>query len=184
VQRLHSRHPLLQLELAPESRTVSLSKREADIAVGLTCPPKGRLVSRRLTNYRIGLYASREYLDRSPTLHSPDDVGKHPFIGYIDEYIDTPELCYLNQFVDNARTIFRSSSVMAQQATASARGGPRAAPRLCCDPGLQPRPAVSQEIEIIRSYWMIFHADQQRLPRVRAVIDFLEEAVAEDKDWL
>jgi DNA-binding transcriptional LysR family regulator len=41
-----------------------------------------------------------------------------------------------------------------------------------------------QEIEIIRSYWMIFHADQQKVPRVRAVIDFLEEVVVEDRERL
>jgi DNA-binding transcriptional LysR family regulator len=184
VPRLHRRHPLLELELAPESRAVSLSKREADIAIGLTRPPKGRLISRRLADYRIGLYASREYLDRSPPLQSPDDVGKHPFIGYIDEYIDMPELRYLNQVVDNARTIFRSSSVMAQQAATSAGGGLALLHVFAATQDDNLVRLFPQEIEIIRSYWMIFHADQQRLPRVRAVIDFLEEVVAEDRERL
>jgi DNA-binding transcriptional LysR family regulator len=184
VPSLHRRHPLLQLELAPESRTVSLSKREADIAIGLTRPPKGRLISRRLTNYRIGLYASREYLDRSPPLHSPDEVGKHPFVGYIDEFIDMPELRYLNQVVANARTTFRSSSVIAQQAAVSAGAGLALLHVFAASQDGNLVRLFPQEIEIIRSYWMIFHADQQKVPRVRAVIDFLEEVVVEDRERL
>src|SRR5262249_21147135 len=47
---LHERHPDLQLELVPESRAVSLSSREADVAVALNRPPRGRLVAWKLTD--------------------------------------------------------------------------------------------------------------------------------------
>ena len=60
VHLLHAAHPGIELELVPESRTVSLSKREADIAISLNRPDTGRLQAARLVDYRIGLYASEE----------------------------------------------------------------------------------------------------------------------------
>lgn len=39
---LNARHQQIELELAPESRNVNLSKREADIAISLHRPDQGR----------------------------------------------------------------------------------------------------------------------------------------------
>src|SRR6218665_2081940 len=61
---LIERHPGLRIELVPVPRAFSLSRREADIAVTLERPREGRLVARKLTDYRLGLYAAQRYLDR------------------------------------------------------------------------------------------------------------------------
>src|SRR5918997_1759090 len=58
---LAERHPDLTLQLVALPRTFSLSKREADIAITLEQPTEGRLVSRKLTDYRLRLYASKKY---------------------------------------------------------------------------------------------------------------------------
>ena len=41
------------------------------------------------------------------------------------------------------------------------------------DPGLV---RVLPEVAVPRAYWLVVHAELRRLPRVRAVADFLEEA--------
>jgi len=97
VHLLHARHPTIELELAPESRSVSLSRREADIAIGLTRPPRGRVIARRLIDYRLGLYAAADYLACHPTIDTLDAVKAHPLVWYIDELIDIPELRYFDQ---------------------------------------------------------------------------------------
>jgi DNA-binding transcriptional LysR family regulator len=176
AHRLHARHPALQLELAPESRTVSLSKREADIAIGLHQPRRGRLIARRLIDYRLGLYASREYLDRHGPIEASSMLSSHPLVWYIDELIDIPELRYFDQIAAGAPTVFRSSSIAAQQAAVAAGLGLGVLHVFAA--GQDARLVrVLAEVEITRSYWLVLHADQQRLPRVRAVIDFLEEIV-------
>ncbi len=57
--RLIERHPELKIQLVPVPRSFSLSRREADIAITLERPEQGRLVSSKLTDYTLGLYASR-----------------------------------------------------------------------------------------------------------------------------
>jgi len=49
-----------------------LSKREADMAVINTCPEEGRLFAVKLTDYELGVYASRAYLDGRPLVTSPE----------------------------------------------------------------------------------------------------------------
>lgn len=176
VHLLHARHPTIELELAPESRSVSLSRREADIAIGLTRPPRGRVVARRLIDYRLGLYAAADYLELHPAIDTIDAVKSHPLIWYIDELIDMPELRYFDQIVSDAPTVFRSSSLAAQQAAIANGLGLGILHVFAAEQNPRLR-RVLPEVEVMRSYWLLMHPDQQRLPRIRAVVDFLDEVV-------
>ena len=62
LKRLTAAFPRLQVQLVPVPRSFSLSGREADIAVMVGRPEKGRLRVRRLTNYSLSLYATTGYL--------------------------------------------------------------------------------------------------------------------------
>ena len=47
-------HPQVDVQLIATSRLFSLSKREADIAIALDMPTHGRVVAKKLTDYRLG----------------------------------------------------------------------------------------------------------------------------------
>ena len=176
--QLHARHPDLELELVPESRAVSLSAREADLAVVLNRPPRGRLVARKLIDYRLGLYGSARYLSSQPPIVDLPAARAHPFVWYIDEMIDIPELRYFDQIVAGSATAFRSSSIAAQhEAVANGLGlGILHAFAADADPRLVR--VLPRSVEVTRSYWLVVHKEQQRLPRVRALIDFLTDLVS------
>ncbi len=91
---LRSRHPNLVLELVPEYRAVNLVNREADVVVCLNPPSKGRLVVRKLVDFRIGLYASREYLAKCGPINMVDDLHLHPFVGFIGELTKCPSFVF------------------------------------------------------------------------------------------
>ncbi len=91
---LAARHPGLRLELVPVPRAFSLSRREADIAVTLERPREGRLVARKLTDYALGLYAARDYLDRHGTPQTLADLSRHRLVGYVEDLIYTASLDY------------------------------------------------------------------------------------------
>jgi DNA-binding transcriptional LysR family regulator len=177
VKTLHDRHPGLQLELAPESRAVSLSQREADLAVTLSRPRQGRLYTRKLTDYGLGLYASRAYLEASEPLLRVDDLRQRPLVWYIDEMIDLPELRYLDQVAAGAQTVFRSSSIAAQEAAVASGLGFGVLHDFAASHDPRLVRMLPEEVAIRRSYWLSVHADQRRLPRLRAVMDFLDEVV-------
>jgi DNA-binding transcriptional LysR family regulator len=74
--------PRLTLDLVANSGLLSLSKREADIAVTLSRPKAGPVIARRLTNYALRLYASPAYLETAGTPERPADLTRgHRLIG-------------------------------------------------------------------------------------------------------
>src|SRR3546814_20724873 len=72
-------------------RVFSLAKREADLTVAVTRPKSGRLLAAKLTDYRLGLYATSDYLKEHPPLRDLDDLGHHVMIGYITDLIFAPK---------------------------------------------------------------------------------------------
>ncbi|MHA6767788.1 LysR family transcriptional regulator [Sphingobium ummariense] len=177
VAALRARHPRLMLELASESRSTSLSKREADIAVMLKPPPRGRLVARKLTDYRLGLYGARDYLEATGMPESRADLSQHPFVSYIEELAGFPEMIALDQILSGARIAFRASSSAAQHAAVAAGMGLGVLHVFAARDDSRLVRLLPDQVEIWRSYWLVMHADLQRLPRVRATVDFLDEAV-------
>ncbi|MBB5686811.1 LysR family transcriptional regulator [Sphingobium boeckii] len=181
VPRLSALHPELHLELSPQSRLVSLVNREADIAITLNRPPKGKIVAKRLVDYRIGLYASRDYLAAHGAITNADQAAAHPFAWYIDDMLELPELRYLREIMADARPVFRSSSIAAQQAAVAAGLGLGLLHVFAAEADERLIRILPEQVEIIRSYWMVMHADQQKLPRIRAVVDFLNDLVARNR---
>jgi DNA-binding transcriptional LysR family regulator len=177
VKTFHAAHPGIQLDLVPEARAVNLSKREADIAVSLGRPVAGRLVARKLADYRLGLYASRSYLEQAGAISDLADLKRHPLVWYIDELIDLPELRFIDQIAGDVRPAFRSSSIVAQQAAVAAGLGYGALHVFAADTDPRLVRVLPEAVEITRSYWLVLHADQARLPRIRAVADFLADVV-------
>lgn len=169
---LHARYPGIALELAPESRTVNLSKREADIAISLHRPDTGRLNAARLVDYRIGLYASEDLLARTGPVTSLEQLRSRPFISYIEEMIDLPELRYLDQSLAE-HCVFRSSSVAAQMEAVASGLGFGLLHCFAVAPHMRLVRVLPEVVEVVRSYWMVVHSDLARVPRIRAVADFV-----------
>ena len=111
---LSAAHPELAVQLITLPRVFSLSRREADLAIGLARPEEGRLHARKLTDYELGLYASAAYLDASPALRDRQDISSHRLIGYIEDLIYTPELDYLPLIAAVPRPGLASSNLAAQ----------------------------------------------------------------------
>ncbi|MFC3172630.1 LysR family transcriptional regulator [Novosphingobium bradum] len=181
VHRLHAAHPELRLELAPEPQLVSLAKREADVAVLLNRPQAGPIIARRLTEYRLGLYAARRYVETAGPI-TAERLSDHPFAGYIDDRIDAPELRFLGEVAADARPVFRSTSIAAQHAAVAGGLGLGVLHVFAADADPALVRLLPDQIEIRRAYWLAIHADQQRLPRVRAVVDFLDAVVNEARE--
>ena len=78
LRELFERYPGLEVELVAVPRFVSILNREAEISVHLDRPHADLLITRKLTDYRLALYASRDYLDKAPALNQPRRSGHSP----------------------------------------------------------------------------------------------------------
>lgn len=181
--RLHElveRHPLLRIELVPVPRAFSLSRREADIAVTLERPREGRLVARKLTDYSLGLYASRAYLDRHGTPASLDDLRFHRLVGYVEDLLYTASLDYTAAFSTEWRSQIAVSSAMGQ--TEAVRWG--------AGIGILHAFMASRDDNLVhilpqhslkRAYWTVLHEDFRTMKRMTLVSDFISEIVARER---
>jgi len=86
IGELQSLHPGLKIELITLPYTLSVSKREADIAIGVERPAEGRLFVRRLTDFEMRLYATRDYIDAHGPIDEPSDLARQTWIGSVSDF--------------------------------------------------------------------------------------------------
>ena len=179
IHRLAAQHPGLEVELLATARVFSLSKREADIVISLTSPEHARVVSRRLTDYRLLLYAAREYLAAHPPIIGVQDLPAHGFVGYIEDMLFTPELNYLSSIGAGITARIRSTNLIAQAHATVAGGG------LCVLPMFIARsypslvPVLPSSISLKRAFYMHIHEDNQKSVPVRETAAFISQEIAQ-----
>ena len=95
IGRIVEENPGLSVQVVALPRVFNLSKREADMAIGVSRPQTGRLRIQKIADYHLHLAASQTYLDRHPPIHTRDALNGHPVVGYIPDMIFDRELDYL-----------------------------------------------------------------------------------------
>ncbi|MGR7995598.1 LysR family transcriptional regulator [Xanthobacter sp. ZOL 2024] len=189
IAALAETHPDLDIQLLAMPRLFSLSKREADLAISLSRPKAGRLHARKLTDYRLRLYASRSYLARAGAIDSRAALSRHAFIGYVDDLIYTPELDYVPLVAKDLRVRLKSSSLVAQLTATRGGAGVCVLPCFMGDLFAGPGdddlvPVLADEVSLTRTFWLLSHTDMRDLARVRVAADFIVDAVARDRATL
>jgi len=179
LAELADRHPGLRLELVPVPRAFSLSRREADIAVTLERPLQGRLVSRKLVDYRLGLFASRSYLARHGMPESLDALESHRLVGYVDDLIYSASLDYTDAYLRNWRSSLAVSSALGQIEAVRAGAGIGILHYFMAQRDDDLVLVLPQHL-LSRSYWTVMHEDLRKVRRIAVVASFLAEIVQRD----
>lgn len=178
---LRALYPSLSIQLAPITRSFSLLQREADLAVMVGRPERGRLRVRKLTDYTLGLYASRAYLARAGHPRTPADLADHAKVGYVEDLIYTPELQYVQEFLPEWQSEIEVSSALGQ--LHAVRGG--AGIGVLHDFMVADLPDLVRlmpERVARRTYWMVWHENVRAPARVRAVGEALAQMVLSEHD--
>jgi DNA-binding transcriptional LysR family regulator len=174
----HTRHPGIRLDLITASGFLNPSKREADMAVMLTRPQRGRLAARRLGDYRLHLYAAHGYLAKRGIPTSRSALREHPLIGYVPEFIFSPELDYLGEVEVGLEAHLRSTSINIQHRMIAEGAGIGVLPDFIGATDARLAPVFHGEVEIVRSLWLVTHHDLRHLARIGAVSRWLQERFA------
>lgn len=174
---LVSQFPALKLELVATSGFLSVSKREADMAVMLSRPTRGRLKVSKLTDYSLKLYASSDYLKNHHAVKAISDLHEHTLIGYVDDLIYSPRLRYYDEVASGLVPGLTSSSLLAQKQLASAGCGIAMLPKFVGEQEPNLQLVLADEVTVTRTFWLAVHEDIVDHARIRTVIDFLTELV-------
>ena len=181
LSRFQDGHPALEVELTPVPMYYSLSKREIDVLITVKRPKTGNYVVRKLTGYKLGLFAAREYLENRPEIRKKEDLRAHRFTGYIDDLLFDQDLRFMDEFYPGLNVQFRTSTVLAQMNAVIAGSAIGAIPYFMAH-GEEKLIPVLPGLRIERGYWLQVNPDSTHLARVRATIDFIVNQIQSDKD--
>jgi DNA-binding transcriptional LysR family regulator len=184
IAKVSASHPNLEIELIANPRMFSLSKREADLAVSMARPAQGRVYARKLTDYTLGIYAARAYLDARPPILSRQDLLAHPWIGYVEDQMWTAQLNYLPQISATLVPMIRISNVISQMGAVSGGAGLGVLPCFMARQDSELVRVLPDEVVLFRSYWLVSHAETRDVARVRLLADFIcSESEASSSFW-
>lgn len=187
IGRFRCIHPGIQVELVVDNRVLSLSRREADIALRALRPREGDLYGRKLGTIGWTLYAGRDLAATLPRLgdEDPAELGSWPLIGWEREASGVNAADWLNARAPESAFVYRSSSLLNQFVAARAGMGVAVLPCYLGDPEPDlvrltpaPLPALGREL------WIVTHGDLRRTARVRAFFDLIGEGIAEARSLL
>lgn len=180
LPRLSEKHPDLQIQLVPAPRSFSLSRREADIAITVERPHEGRLVAQKLTDYRLGLYASRAYAEAHGLPANPAELSRHPLVSHVSDLLASPSLDYLRDFPPAGPSRICVSSALGQVEAVRAGAGlgvlhafiARTHPDLVAVDSIPP---------ISRAYFLVYHESVRPLASVQAAAAFIRAVVERER---
>jgi DNA-binding transcriptional LysR family regulator len=174
IGRFCSEHPTIAVDLITDARLANLARREADMAFRLRRFEQDDIYQTKVGELPFALYAAPSYLQRcGPPDFERGGAGSDTVV--MDQTAIEPiaETFWLNETLPHAKARFRSNNRDGQAAAAAAGAGLVCLPCRLGDvwPGLTridtPTPVPAREV------WLGMHADTRKVPRVRALADYL-----------
>ncbi|MEE2692721.1 MAG: LysR family transcriptional regulator [Pseudomonadota bacterium] len=182
LAKLCDRYPQLNVELLTTYQPFDLSRREADMAIHIGRPTRGRVTVTKLVDTTMRLYASKEYCAKMKPLRNIDDLVCHNLISGIYGLDFGPTL---NAMMDDSAVmtarVVCTSSIAQLQATASGAG-------IClfskflAETAPELTPILADKVAVEREIWLSYHSDLKDLARIKAVREFLISEFTQSKE--
>lgn len=175
---LSERHPQLRIDLEVSDRLVDMARDGIDIAIRTTDAPPGTMIARRLGELGRGLYAAPDYVARAGLPGHPDELRQH-------RLITNSAVTHLNAwpFKLDGRSVMRPAdgvwrtndtglaANMVLQGLGIGRLATVAADPLVRQQRLVPVLPAFVDVQPVPIYAVVAAA-RQRLPKIKACIDF------------
>ena len=169
--------PDVQVELVASNEVSNLLRREADIAVRMVQPQQASIIARRVGKVTLRACAHQDYLRRRGVPRQPNDLLAHDLIGG-DRNDDTLKgFAAQGLVVGREQFAFRADDlIVVWQAVRAGLGVGFVSEHLIrSDPAVIP---VLPELKIEPlPVWLAVHKEIRTSKRIRAVYDFLADAL-------
>ena len=157
---------------------VSITRREADIAIRHVRPEQPSLIARRIGEIQARFYASSGYLDEHGRPRGPRDLSEADFVGpeQPERFIPEWNMLGLSLTPDNFRTTTSSGTVVVELVRRGFGVAPMPSPIAMASPELEC--ALPELAPVPMPLWLATHRELHTSRRIRLVFDFLGEALA------
>jgi molybdate transport repressor ModE-like protein len=177
-------HPGVEVELVIDNRVLSLSRREADVALRPVRPKEGDLWGRKLADVAWTVYGQKAALVGSGSLLAgPGDLGSHPLLGWEEAHPGVQAAGWLARTAPATAFVYRTNSLINQLVAAKAGIGLALLPCYLGDPEPELARALDVPVaELTGELWIVTHADLKGTARVRAFFDVVGDGLARERD--
>lgn len=158
-------NPDLEIQIVALPRVFNLSRREADMAIGVSAPTAGRLIVQKIGDYRLHLAASQSYLEAHAPIDTLRDLAGHRLVGYIPDMIFDRELDYLSD-MGIRHVQLASNSVSVQLNMIRQGGGVGVVHDFALPAAGTLRRVLTSQVSLTRAFYLIRHADDRRNTRL------------------
>lgn len=173
---LAAAHPRLQFELHAGNEPVSLTRRDADIALRATRQPPAHLVGRPLGVIRSAVYAARPAGGSLPPL---PELADCPWIAPEDALPDHPSVRWRRRHLPQVQPRYRMHSIGAVLDAISEGLGVGIVPLFLAARHAERLVAVSEPLaECDTRLWLLTHTESRHLRRISAVSEHLARSIA------
>ena len=171
IARLHEQHPDVRVQLDASTQIISLSKREADIAVRNTRPDNPDLIARRIARWPVGLFASRDYVDAHGVPAPGSAFEGHDLVVYQPYLQGHKDMTLVSEPLGRGRIVSSlSSGLLVRRAIAAGIGLGEIPVYMGERDGLV-RLWPERTRPVPYDVWLVTHEDLRHTARVRVVID-------------
>lgn len=172
---LHREEPRIQIELVASLSPENLLLREADIALRMFRPDQAEVITRRVAEMRLGVYAHRDYIARRGTPKSLAGLEHHTVVGF--DRADMMIRGFRQAGIEVSREFFafRSDCQTAGWSMVKAGFGIGVAPIYLGrqEPDLVELLPGLKSDRLVLPIWLTAHRDLRHSRRIRFVYDFL-----------
>lgn len=174
LKLLHDRHPQLRFELHAGNQPVSLTRRDADIAVRATRKPPEHLVGRHLGPIRVALFAPCK-----SRVRSLDDAiaGILPWIAPDGALPDHPSVIWRRKHFPKIVPSYQVDSILSAAECVSRGLGVALLPLFLAQPRSDLRQISPEITECLTELWLLAHPESRHLRRISTVLQHLAEHI-------
>lgn len=178
---LRETHPGIVVELAVDNRVLSLSRREADVALRPFRPREADLWGRKLADVAWAIYGASSYLAAHDAPDAVEDFGRHAVIGWDELASGIGVAAWLAHAAP--QPVYRTTSLVNQLAAAKAGIGLAVLPCYLGDGEPDLVRALAEPLaELATELWIVTHADLKATARIRAFFEVVGEGLASERD--
>ncbi len=172
-------YPRIDVELRVSNAVDNILAREADIAVRMVEPSQQALVSRKIGDVEIGLYAHRSYIERNGMPLSIDDAPDHRLIGY--DTLGYPMEHARQLGFDMIRSDFslRTDNDIVQNELIMAGAGIGGMAKSFAEGHPDLVPVMHNQFCLTLGMWLVMHEDMRDAGPTRLLFDFLVRRLGE-----
>lgn len=174
----HKAYPGIAVELVAANERMSLSRRDADVAIRPTNAPPETLVGRRVARIAWAIYAPKGR--RGVDAFAPGET----WLDVDDSFGHTALTRWVSARVPAEAIALRANSMTVLREACRAGLGLALLPCYMGDGDSGLRRAGELIPELGVDLWLLTHEDLRQTARVRAFLDFMSDAIGRDRDLI